>query len=272
MVDLRQTKEWADWLIATGWKVDQVSSVKGKPMQIFIRPMPLFPIAFFKFQRIEEQINWQSLEKIKRKYHVWWSVIEPLSGKIVPDIKRHGYRLTKEPYLPTKTRIIDLKKSENILQEEMSENFRRIIRKNIRDRGVMITDNEFYVGWKKWAKSYILTKGQFDSLVKSFKNKVEFWAYKEDGIILSAIMLLFTADSCFYYQTWTSDLGRKSSEHVALTWETIRRAKKLKKDFYNFEGIQDTRFPLAKWDGFTEFKRRFGGYELEYPGSFLKWF
>lgn len=272
MVDLRQTKEWANWLADTGWKIETVNSVKGDPMQVFIRPMPLLPISFFKLQRIDRLIDWKSLEIVKKKYHVWWSVIEPASNNIVADIKKHGYRLTKDPYLPTKTRVIDLKNSEAKLLSEMSENFRRIIKKSIKLKVKSIKAEEFYVGWKKWAKSYILPKNQFDCLVRSFENKTEFWAQEQNGEILSAIMLLFTKDSCFYYQTWTSEAGRKSSEHVLLTWETIKKAKKIGKKFYNFEGIQDPRFPLAKWDGFTEFKRRFGGYELDYPGSYLKWF
>ena len=198
--------------------------------------------------------------------------MEPKSEAVIPGILKVGYRLTREPYLPMKTRMLDLTKSEKVLISEMSENFRRIIKKRIKSEVKTISAGEFYEGWRRWTKSYILTKGQFAGLVKAFGEKTEFWALEKNGELLSAIMLLFTPDTCFYYQTWTSDTGRKSSEHVRLTWETMRRAKKLKKKFYNFEGIQDIRFPLKKWEGFTEFKRRFGGYELEYPGSFLKWF
>lgn len=159
----------------------------------------------------------------------------------------------------------------------MSENFRRIIKKlnNSRTQELKtreIRAEEFYAGWKKWAKSYILTKGQFDLLATAFGKRAEFWAVEMNGELLSAIMLLFTADTCFYYQTWTSDEGRKGSEHVYLTWETIKRAKKLKKKFYNFEGVFDERFPMKRWEGFSEFKRRFGGREVEYPGTFIKWF
>lgn len=277
MVDLRQTKEWGNWLAATGWVVDEVKTMDGGKQQIFIRPMPLLPIAFFKLQRFDREIDWQSLAEVKKKHHVLWSVMEPANERVVSDIEKHGYRLTHDPYLPTKTRVLDLSKSEDLLLDGMSENFRRIIKKLETEKTRklkirIIGASEFYAGWKRWAKSYILPRDQFDSLVKAFSKKVEFWAAEKDGQFLSAVMLLFTPDTCFYYQTWTSEAGRKSSEHVILTWETMRRAKKLKKKFYNFEGIQDKRFPIAKWDGFTEFKRRFGGEELAYPGSFLKWF
>lgn len=279
MIDLRQTKEWADWLAATGWVIERIKTQDGNFYYGFIRPMPLVGFSFMKLQRFEKQVDWKQLVEVKKKHHVLWSVMEPASEKVVPEILKAGYRLTREPYLPMKTRILDLTKSEKVLIRKMSENFRRIIKKGMSARITAISADEFYSGWKRWAKSYILPRGQFDSLVRAFDKKpayrqagVEFWAFQKDGGSLSAIMLLFTADTCFYYQTWTSEAGRKSSQHVVLTWETVKRARKLRKKFYNFEGIQDDRFPLAKWGGFTEFKRRFGGHELEYPGSFLKWF
>jgi len=288
MVDLRQTKEWAEWLAATGWIIEKIKTQDGKFFYGFIKPMSFLGFSFMKLQRFEKPIDWKQLADVKKKHHVFWSVMEPKNEAVIPGILKAGYRLTRDPYLPMKTRVLDLTKSEKVLISEMSENFRRIIKKSIKsklppkaDRQELktISAGEFYGGWKRWTKSFILTRGQFDSLVKAFNKKpacrqagVEFWALEKDGEILSAIMLLFTPDTCFYYQTWTSDTGRKSSGHVILTWETMRRAKKLKMKFYNFEGILDGRFPLKKWEGFTEFKRRFGGYELEYPGSYLKWF
>lgn len=272
MIDLRQTKEWGGWLARIGWFVEKIRTEDGKELYVFIRQMPLIPISFLKLQRFGSQPDWKDLKRIQKKYRVVMSSLEPADEKLVGEIKRHGYRLVKDPYLPTKTRVIDLTKSEPRLLAGMSENFRRIIKKGSRVKTGQISAGQFYEGWRKWTKSIILTRGQFEKIIEVYGKKAEFWGAEKDGQILSAVMLLFTPDSCFYYQTWTSDEGRRSSEHVALVWETIKRVKKLKKKFYNFEGIQDKRFPLKKWEGFSEFKRRFGGEELAYPGGFTKWF
>ncbi len=272
MIDLRQTKEWADWLADTGWRVDMVGSRGGEKLFAFIRPMPLLPIAFLKLQRFGKQIDWKSLDQVKKKHRVLWSVLEPSKENLVDEIKDHGYHLNKDTYTPARTRIIDLSKSENEILSEMSENFRRIIKKGAGAKMVQISADQFHEGWRKWAKSYILPKHQFDSLIRAFGKGAEVWAVVEGKTVLSAVLLLETPDTCFYYQTWTSKNGRQSNEHVVLVWETIRKAKLKGKKFYNFEGIQDRRFPIARWDGFTEFKRRFGGAEVEYPGSFMKWF
>lgn len=271
MEDLRQTKEWADWLAATGWVVEKIKTGK-KESPVFIRKIPLLPISFVKIQRYEGQLDWKQFNELRKVHHVLWSVLEPTTDNQVADIKKHGYGLMRDTYLPGKTRIIDLTKNELALLSEMSENFRRIIKKESKTKTKQITSDGFYEGWQKWAKSMILTRFQFDKLVEAYGKRVEFWAAEKDGRLLSAVMLLFTSDACFYYQTWTSEAGRRGGEHVLLVFETMKRAKRLAKKFYNFEGVFDSRSPMAKWGGFSEFKRRFGGDEIEYPGSFMRWF
>lgn len=265
MQDLRRTKEWANWLTKIGWIVEKSA---------FIRKLPLLPVSFLKIQRFET-VNWEKLEKLKKKYRVIWSVLEPTNEDCVEDLEKHGYRKMGSTYLPSKTRVIDLTKSETVLFSDMSENFRRIVRKlekSKTQRFKTISAEEFFDGWKKWTKSMTLTRYQFDKLVEAFGEKTKLLAIKDDGEIMSAVMLLFSADTCFYYQTWTSDKGRKNSEHVVLVWETIKMAKKMGNNSYDFDGIFDSRFPMAKWGGFSEFKRRFGGNEVVYPGSFSRWF
>ncbi len=271
MEDLRQTIEWSRRLATTGWIVEGVRT--GRKMAlVFIRKLPLLPISFMKLQRYDGALHWKGLARLKKKHHVLWSVLEPITAGQAEDVKRHGYRLMRDTYLPGKTRAIDLTKSEPVILAGMSENFRRIIKKSSKAKAKQIGADDFYLGWQKWAKSLILTRFQFDKLVATYGKKVEFWAMEKDGRLLSAVMLLFTSDACFYYQTWTSEAGRHRGEHVFLVFGTMKRAKRLKKKFYNFEGVFDSRFPMAKWGGFSEFKRRFGGYEVEYPGSFMKWF
>lgn len=271
MVDLRQSEEWADWLSRSGWTIVQVNSVSGKRFAAFIRRFPL-GFSVIKLQRFDEPLDFNSLNRLKKKYRVVQTILEPANERAVEGMKENGYHLSRSPYLPTKTRVIDLVKSEKELIKEMSENFRRILKKKKNFKVTVISTDEFYKGWQKWAKSLILTRNQFEKIIASFGKNVEFWSAKKGKKVLSTLMLLYTADSCFYYQTWTTNEGRKSSPHVWLTFETMKRAKKLGKKFYNFEGVQDKRFPLHKWEGFSEFKRRFGGVEIEYPGCFTKWF
>lgn len=277
MEDLRQTEEWGRFLAADGWQVEKVKGMSGKEFQVFVRRFPL-GVSFIKFQRFDEELDFNSLNQVKNKNRTIYTILEPMNMAATKGLVEAGYRINKAPFLPTKTRIIDLTKSETKLVSEMSENFQRILTKKAAGSWQLaafrqISADEFYEGWQKWAPAFIFSKNQFMKIVTAFGGKrSEFWAAESGGKLLSALMLLFTADACFYYQTWTSKMGREKSPHVFLVFETMKRAKKLGKKFYNFEGIQDARFPLKNWEGFSEFKRRFGGYEVEYPGSFTKWF
>jgi lipid II:glycine glycyltransferase (peptidoglycan interpeptide bridge formation enzyme) len=56
-----------------------------------------------------------------------------------------------------------------------------------------------------------------------------------------------------------------------LVWGAIKLGKKMNCLRLDFEGIADERFPMTKkWEGFSRFKRGFGGNEVKYIGSFKK--
>jgi len=82
---------------------------------------------------------------------------------------------------------------------------------------------------------------------------------------------LKTKDTANYYHTWTSKHGRVSGAHYKLVWDSILQAKKEGLMFYDFEGIYDSRWPQKKWKGFTEFKKKFGGEVVQFPGSYFRW-
>ncbi|MBI1872118.1 hypothetical protein HYS10_01730, partial [Candidatus Collierbacteria bacterium] len=128
MIDLRQSKEWADWLSKSGWTIVQVDSVFGKKFAVFVRKFP-FGISVIKFQRFDEPLDFNSLNQLKNKYHAFQTILEPANENALKGIKENGYHLSRSPYLPTKTRIIDLTKGEKKLISEMSEDFQRVLKK-----------------------------------------------------------------------------------------------------------------------------------------------
>ena len=71
--------------------------------------------------------------------------------------------------------------------------------------------------------------------------------------------------------TWTSEVGRQSGAHYKLVWEELLKAKEMGMKYFDFEGVFDPRWPQKKWIGFTEFKRRFGGKLVQFPGGFSRW-
>ena len=72
----------------------------------------------------------------------------------------------------------------------------------------------------------------------------------------------------------SSTKGREFHAPYLLIWEIIKKGKDSKLRALDLEGIYDPRYhKLTKsWQGFTVFKRKFGGKEKEYPPPLVKYY
>ena len=112
---------------------------------------------------------------------------------------------------------------------------------------------------------------EVENLIKSFKGKVRLVVSRVGDEYHSGLMIVYSKDTANYYMTWTSEAGRKSGAHYKLVWDEMLRAKKMGLKYWDFEGVFDPRWPQKRWKGFTEFKRRFGGKLVQFPGGFFRW-
>jgi len=88
--------------------------------------------------------------------------------------------------------------------------------------------------------------------------------------IEAGAIFLIGDEISYYWQAFSNNEGRKNFAQYRIVWEGILWAKKQGAKIFDFEGIYDERFPNKNWKGFTHFKKSFGGYEVEYPGAFIK--
>jgi len=264
MKDIRQTKEWAGYLRSSGWIVEKVSGI-----YVFIKKIPLSPFSMMKIQRFPGKLNFKALKKIKKKNRVVYVVAEPKNEVV------EGWRVNKKPFLPTKTMVIDLRKSEKELWNDLSTNAKRILNRKTGVRIVELKREEsfrFYKAWKESSKTWIMSEDRFDKLFDAFSDKAGLWISENNGEILSGVLLLKSKDTVNYFQTFTSKRGRDAGIHYKLVWEVILKSKKEGFRYFDFEGVLDKRWPMKKWAGFSAFKNKFGGELVSYPGSFVKWF
>lgn len=273
MEDLRQTEAWGQHLLDKGWRVVTIKAADGiHNMQAFIVPLGLFGFTMMKLQRSEYDPNWSDLAAIKRKNWVASSIIEPQKIQDVLGFKMAGYKLTRFPYLATKTYIVDLGVAEEKLWEGLSENAKRMIKKNEKIEVLEVSPKDFLSHWKRWSKIWTMKEREIESLKRHFGDKMRLVVCSDGNTYHSGLMLLSTKDCTNYYQTWTAEEGRKSGAHYKLVWEEILHAKRSGQRYFDLEGIFDERWPQKRWRGFTEFKRRFGGKEVSFPGSYFRWF
>ncbi|OGM14199.1 hypothetical protein A3D84_03820 [Candidatus Woesebacteria bacterium RIFCSPHIGHO2_02_FULL_42_20] len=269
MIDIRQTKRYVDYMQNVGWIVERKDRVN-----YFIKKIPVIG-SFIKIQR-PQKLDFNQINRIAKKHRAFQIVIEPFDfaqGK--PLIKR-GFKLTKSPYLPSKTIEIDLTKTENQLLGEMHHKTRYNIKIAKRNK-LQVTSssdmNSFVELWLAAQPSRRLLKlgKSIHALHSAFgKNSHLLLAHKSNKL-LAGILMPETGSVAYYMYAAATPEGKKLFAPTLVTWEAIKLAKKLKCKLFDLEGVYDDRFPLKSWLGFTRFKKSFGGKEAVYPGAFTKW-
>ncbi len=272
-MDFRQSKGWGEYLKTRGWKVDFVKSENGKKrLQVLIFRLGWWPWSLLKLQRNEVDPDFADLRRLRKKHRGIQTVIEPLKIQSIESYRRAGYGRSKVPFLATKTVVVDLSQDEQQLWKRMSENAKRLIKANERISVEEVGAEEFHELWKKNSKVWVLNLTELKNLLKAFGKNGRICVARDSKGVHSGLLSIQTEDVVNYFQTWTSELGRKSGAHYKLVWEEILRARKTGAKYFDFEGIYDEEYPIRKWKGFTEFKKKFGGEIVHHPGCFTRWF
>lgn len=263
MADIRQTKKYAKYLKSIGWKVERV----GKNFLYIKKILPLGSI--IKIQRPEE-VDLNAFDYVYNKHHALQVIIEPKDIDQTKIIKDKGFRKSSSPYLPTKTLYLNLENSIGVLFDQLKKDARYSLRKT-KDLKVYSVDNieKFRKSWKRATniRRWIPTVNELSSITSAFGNDVIFLV-TPDGE--SGAVFLFADEIGYYWQAFSSKIGRKRLAQYKTVWTGINWAKKKGARLFDFEGIFDERFPNKRWKGFTHFKKSFGGYEVNYPGTFVK--
>ena len=266
MSDLRQAPEYCQWMRAIGWQVE-----KG----MFIKKPWFVPWSFIKIQRQKKPIDFPATEK----YKAMQIKIEP-AWDDKTDYQALGFKPDKSAMLPTKTIWLDLRKNKRLMLEQMHSKTRYNIKKRKTKneklkiiRGNKIKESqirEFYAIYRENCRRqhfWGLDFNQLKNLFHCFGEKAWLLAINEGCLII-----LIYDKTAYYSHNASSQAGRDKFVPTLLTWEAIKLAKKLGCSRFDFEGIADSHFPITKkWQGFTRFKKSFGGIEVEYRGSFSKW-
>ncbi|MEK7550592.1 MAG: hypothetical protein AAB535_02305 [Patescibacteria group bacterium] len=277
MIDIRQSINYVNYLKSEGWCVERIEGIN-----YFIKKFPIVG-SILKLQR-PKKINFNTIDKLCRKYRVFQIILEPdlafTNGAVAVSKKYHdlllhkGYKLSKSPYLPTKTMHLDLTRPLKFKKET-----RRCIRVGEKAKIKAYSSPSeiklFRDAWKKSVKfnRYVPSFKSLLNLRKSFPdNKSIFLAShnKLGNIIGGALFTRSLHDYGYYWYGFTNKEGRTSLSQYALLHQGILWGKKQSCKIFDMEGIYDDRFPNKSWLGFTHFKKSFGGCEISFPGYYTK--
>ena len=266
MGDLRQSDSYKKHLENIGWKVDIAGGI-----HVFVKRLPLFG-SVVKIQRPAE-IDLEAISYSIKTHKAFQVIIEPrratLRGK--PNLLfERGFKLSKSPYLPTKTLHLDLTNSIDNLFSHLKKDARYSLKKT-KDLKIYAIDkiDKFRKSWKEASgfRRYVPSHEELESLINSFGENALFLVTPggETGAIF-----LHSKNTTYYWQAFSNKVGRKNLYQYKILWTGITWARQMGAKVFDFEGIYDERFPNKKWLGFTHFKKSFGGREVEYPGAFTK--
>ncbi|MBM3209649.1 peptidoglycan bridge formation glycyltransferase FemA/FemB family protein [Candidatus Shapirobacteria bacterium] len=272
--DLRQSPEYACHLEDLGWKVELIDNC-----HVFIRRFPLLG-SILKIQRPNKIPSLDKVETLARKYHAYKVSLEPqrpFSHLAIKRLKNRGYQPSRSSYLPTKTVQIDLRSPLTKILKNCQKDCRYCLKKTSKKPLQLTEVADPKLFQRIWRKSLPFHKWL---LVPSLKNLISLKKnfgkhcylllsfYKE--IPLGGTIILISGKTAYYFYAFTNQGGRKLLAQYFLVWEAIRLAKRKGCFFFDFEGIYDERFPLKSWQGFSHFKKSFGGKEISYPPPLAK--
>lgn len=268
LIDLRQTKEYANYVRSLGWEVDEFQST-----YIYVKRF-----LFWKFVKVQRphDLSVHGFNKyLLKKFRFSTVYLESGSQFQYEEFLKLGFKKYNSPYLPSKTIQIDLTKTEAQLLSQMHYKTRYNIKK-MEDIGVTKTEDieKFADFWQRCAKDrgmFLDQRREIALLYKAFEQSSDIWIARDiNKNWIAAIFQVNTNDVSYYMYAAASDEGKRLYAPTILAWKAIESAKQKKKKIFDFEGVFDERFPLNSWRGFTRFKKSFGGREVEYPGCLVK--
>jgi len=299
--DLRQSEEYAKYMQKRGWEVESIKYEANA----FIRKIPLIG-SVIKIQRPEVIPSEEELDKLAKKHRALFVKIEPAISNQLSAI---SYQTDNWPLLPSKTLRLNLTKPEEELWEQLDPDAKYSVRKASKSLCVMRYalrgfDKDSFSALKNFhqlLKGTGKSKGFYIPKWQDLKAKAECFGKKawliltyrrqltdhgpqqEDGpssVVshqsppLAGCLLLIHNGTAYYHHAASSAEGRRLLAGYPILWEAIRLAKKLGCYTFDFEGIYDQRFPKAtrNWEGFTYFKKKFGGKEVEFPRPLIKYY
>lgn len=270
MIDIRQSVHYGNYLKKEGWTVERIAETN-----YFIKKLPIVG-SILKLQRPEEIRN-ETIKKLCRKYGVLQTIIEPKNDLDAGYLASLGFKLSKSPYLPSKTLQIDLTKSQKEILKNIKKDARYAIKKgetiSIKSYSTPDEIKKWREGWRASVKfdRYVPSLKSLLNLRKSFPGNYSLILTSHNifgRIIGGALFTRSSHDFGYYWYGFTNAEGRTSLSQYSLLYHGLLWAKKQGCKVFDFEGIFDPRFPNKSWLGFSHFKRSFGGYEVDYPGCY----
>ena len=284
MTDIRQSEAWSKYLEMYGWQSAVTSGLTNIEMQ-----KTLFgKIAKIQRPKFLTQNDLAEIDAVCKKEKILLVKLEPELTQNLDILKNADYFQSFFPLLPPSTIYIDLQKSENQLWEALSHTAKSSIKASKKASSHV----HFYANppedklkmFYKIEKETGTTKKFHVQNFADLKRKAQVFGEhahiaeirNSNNTSVAANFYLCHEGVVYHIHGGTSNSGRveRVGYGYHLMWQSILYFKNLGFKALDLEGKDDGRFPrfTKNWEGFSFFKERFGGQNVQFPPPYIKLF
>ena len=259
-----QSWEWGEFQRRLGRKFWRLE-IEGDYFLVIKMPLPLGR-SYLYIPRTGIELTASKL-KVLRELSAEEKCIFIRIEPVVQDLTLLGFEKVRQVQ-PTKTLMLDLNLSEEELLAQMHQKTRYNIRLAAKKGANLTLGNQDYfdrfydllVGTYRRKNKGLHSRDYYQKLFDDHLAKLFF--AELDGKVLCANMMVFYGDTVTYLHGGSSSDDKNIMAPHFLQWEQIKQAKVQGYKYYDFWGIDE-----IKWPGVTRFKKGFGGFEIDYRGT-----
>lgn len=204
--------------------------------------------------------------------------LEPM-GEIGPDqLRQQGFVQSIE-LNPSHTSVVDLTLDESVLRSELSSGHRSAINSSSR-RGISIEVSHDPGDVDQFLRLIHLTAGRrgfrphsdqyYRQMLKTLMptGNAKLYLARHQGNVVAAAIGLDYAKARYYAHAGADPAARQLQAAVPLVWQMMMDAKAAGMTTFDLWGVApETVGERHPWAGFSQFKRAFGGQEVNYAGT-----
>lgn len=282
IIDIRQSPQWGKYLEYLGWQKHQLNGGR------FVYSRKAGPLTVAKFQRPTSLNAGQlkELDELAHKNIFAFVKLEPSPEQNVDELTQAQYKASASPLCPPSTIFINLANDIQTLTNKLSHSAKYSINRAKREGGVVEIISKPSVSLLKQVYPILkATAVKQKFMVPSFddiKTKADIWrdechlaiVKNSAGDIQGVKMFLSFNGNVWFMHGGTLESARKTKFGYLLLWESILYLKAKGYRYLDLEGKDDKRFPAftKNWGGFSHFKEKFGGQNVEYPAPMIKYY
>lgn len=278
-----QSKEWEAFQKAEGFEIFREKGNNFEFMAI-LKPTTLGNYLFLPYgPTLKDKFALKSaataIKKLAREKNCIFARIEPTIPFSAVEMKKFGAKKSAH-FDPEHTWAMDLTQNENEIFTSIGKNKSRAY-KNRATKGISVRTSKNPADMNIFFKFYesVAEKDNFQTNERKYlENQLKFdftTLYiaeftDENGkkVPIAATIMYTGKDACYYAYAGADYEFRKKEAGAILLIQMIFDAKAAGKKIFDFWGITTSEDPKDPWYGFSKFKKSFGGYQIDYAGTY----